>query len=223
MPLRATTPIPIVRNPTEISLELLDHADTESFATAAPAVAAEHKLNVRRIRQLRSNWCWAACVDMVLNYYEQPEIRQCDVVGKKLDEPCCDDPFNADYNVTCHQDDMRSVWEKLGIHSRSHLGQPTGDNGWVGQNKLVDELNQQRPVELGLKWQGSGGHAIIVHGWKNSSNGMFFLVNDPLNWGDEEVPELVNGKGKVLYDELREAYGMGKWRWTWTELESLEE
>ena len=223
MPLRTTTPIPITPQPTEffsVSVEHVEGALLEESATVA-AVAAERDLGVRRIRQLRSNWCWAACVDMVLDFYGQPEMRQCGIVGKKLHKPCCDDPFNDKYDVTCDEKDMRGVWTNMGISSRAHLGQPTNDNGWVKPEELVKELSNKRPVQLGLKWDGGGGHAIIVQGWKDSSQGLFFLVNDPWNWAASQVPEIVNGKGRVHYDELRDAYGLGKLRWTWSEIDTL--
>lgn len=158
---------------------------------------------------------------MVLDFYGQPQVRQCDVVGKTLDKPCCDDPFNKKYDVTCDERDMRSVWNKLGIKSHAHLGQLTDDTGWLEAEELLAELSNNRPVQLGLKWKGIGGHAIIVHGWKDSSKGLFFLVNDPWNWAAADVPEIVNGKGRVHYDELRQAYGMGKWAWTWSGLDTL--
>jgi hypothetical protein len=222
MPLRTTTPIPINPKPTEFSSAFLEHAETPLLEhTVTAAAPLEHELGVRRTRQLRSNWCWAACVDMVLDFYGQPEVRQCDVVGKKLNKPCCDDPFNNKYNVTCDEKDIRLVWNSLGIKSRAHLGQLTQDHGWVEAGELMTELKNNHPVQLGLKWNGTGGHAIIVQGWKDSSQGLFFFVNDPWNWAAADVPEIVNGKGRVHYDELRDAYGMGKWTWTWTELDIL--
>jgi hypothetical protein len=236
MPLRTTTPIPITPKPTEFAATLIEHSKTSVFEnsvgqtevtlsehTAAALAATGQELGVRRTRQLRSNWCWAACVDMVLDFYGQPEIRQCDIVGRKLHKPCCSDPFNSKYDVTCDEKDIRAVWNQAGIEARAHLGQLTADNGWLNSAQLVDELNNGRPVQLGLKWDSTGGHAIIVHGWKNSSKGLFFIVNDPWNWAAVDVPEIVNGKGSVHYEELRQAYGMGKWSWTWTGLATLPE
>jgi len=175
-------------------------------------------LPVRRIRQIRSNWCWAACVDMVLEFFGQPEVRQCVVVGKKLTQPCCSDPFADKFDVACEEQEIRSVWKKLGVTSQAHLGE-NGHRGFLKEEELLAELKAGRPVQVGFKWEGGGGHVVIIRGWRRTSNGGFFLVNDPWNWTADEVPDLIKGQGRVRYDELRQAYGMGKWRWTWSRLE----
>lgn len=211
MPLRSNTAIPIVPKAALESFSVTIEEGVEK------AVATELTLGVRRQRQQQTNWCWAACVDMVLDFYGEPSLKQCEVVGKKIKEDCCDNPQNSDYNISCEPEDMRAAWKQVGIKSHPHLGAATGDSGWIRSDELRAELDEGRPVELGLRWKGGGGHAIIVQGWKATSKGLFFLVNDPWDWTNLGL--IVNGKGRVHYDELRRAYGMGKWKWTWTKLD----
>jgi hypothetical protein len=156
---------------------------------------------------------------MVLNFYGEPSAKQCTMVGRLVDDDgVCMDPDNEDFDVPCQPEDMRQVWRDAGVQSRAHLGTTTP--GWLDANDMVDELDEGRPVQVGLKWRGSGGHAIIVQGWRYSSQGIFFFVNDPLDWTD--LPALENGRGQIHYDELREAYGLGDWKWSWTKLAKME-
>jgi hypothetical protein len=156
---------------------------------------------------------------MVLDYFGDPGLEQCTVVGKHIDEPCCNDPNNQDYDVSCEPEDMRKVWKQAGVTSKPHLG-VGDDHGWVDSDILVNEINQGRPIQIGLKWNGQGGHALVVRGWRNTPKGPFFTVCDPWYWNDEDVPAVVNGIGHVHYDELRQAYGLGRWKWTWTNLKA---
>ena len=39
-------------------------------------------INVPQIAQEQSNWCWAACVEMVLRYYGELAVQQCELANE---------------------------------------------------------------------------------------------------------------------------------------------
>ena len=186
-------------------------------AAGARAESRERKLGVPRRRQRQDDWCWAACVDMVLHYYGLREVEQCEIVGHKIKRAdCCDDPRNEEFSVPCAPKFMRGVWASWGFDARSHLPRK-GRLGWISEAALKRELDAGRPVEIGLSWSNGGGHAVVVRGWREGRGRTYFYVNDPWNWaGDPRDEFFAEGVGQVSYQELRTAYGMGRWKWTWT-------
>lgn len=187
-------------------------------AVKAAAATRERKLGVPRRRQRQAEWCWAACVDMVLHYYGLRAVEQCEIVGRKINEDCCDEPLSEEFDVPCAPKWVRGVWAAWGLGARSHLPRK-GRLGWISEAALKRELDAGRPVEVGLSWDCGGGHAVVVRGWRVSRGGRsYFYVNDPWNWagGDPREEFFAEGVGQVSYKELRTAYGMGCWKWTWT-------
>ena len=219
MPLRMTEGFPVAHatrrreSADESTHERL--ATNESVASSAPR---EHKLVVPRRRQQQADWCWAACVDMVLHYYGLRAVEQCEIVGRKITrEDCCDDPRNEEFSVPCAPKWVRGVWASWGIDARSHLPRK-GRLGWISEAALKRELDAERPVEVGFQWTNGGGHAVVVRGWREGRGVQsYFYVIDPWNWaGDPREVFFAEGVGQVSYKELRTAYGMGRWKWTWT-------
>jgi hypothetical protein len=197
-------------------------AASEAVAVRAAGEAAGpggRKLGVPRRRQGQDNWCWAACVDMVLHFYDLPGVKQCEIVGRKIKRAdCCDDPKSDEFSAPCAPKFMRGVWLAWGLAARSHLPRK-GRLGWITEAALKRELDEGRPVEVGMRWASGGGHAVVVRGWRAARGGAFYYVNDPWNWADGARAKLFDeGVGQVSYRELRTAYGMGRWRWTWTGL-----
>ena len=226
MPLRMTEGFPVapVTRRRRHATKSKDYEAAASEATAARAAAegarpAGRKLGVPRRRQRQADWCWAACVDMVLHFYGQPRVEQCEIVGRRIKRAdCCDDPKNEEFGVSCAPKFMRGVWLAWGLAARSHLPRK-GRLGWITEAALRRELDEGRPVEVGLRWANGGGHAVVVRGWRAARGGAYYYVNDPWNWtGDPREKFFDEGVGQVSYRELRTAYGMGRWRWTWTGL-----
>ena len=242
MPLRMTEGLPLVyparrREPATETPSARDSADARAaqqprasrrFAGArasrvcvltGAAGAHGRKLGVPRRRQRQPDWCWAACVDMVLHYYGRREVEQCEIVGRKIKRAdSCDDPLNKEFGVPCAPKWMRGVWASWGLEARSHFPRK-GRPGWISEVALKRELEAGRPVEVGLCWDNGGGHAVVVRGWCEGRGGRtFYFVNDPWNWADDERGKFFaeGGVGQVSYAELRAAYGMGRWKWTWT-------
>jgi len=188
--------------------------------SSARAESAGKRLPVPRRKQGQGDWCWAACVDMVMHYFGRPEVKQCAVVAKKIGRrEVCAHPHRKEFSVACPPRSMSTVWRSWGLKSKAHIPS-RGRRGWLTEEELVAELDAGRPVEIGFKWEWGGGHAVVVHGWRAGAGGRrYFFVNDPWNWSGERFVEgLDDGIGQVSYEDLRQGYGMGRWKWTWSGL-----
>jgi len=167
-------------------------------ALAAPSTWAA-RLAVPQIYQEQTEWCWAACAQMVLRYYGNNTVRQCDLPSRHFGQPCCEDPGSVLCNEPAQVPDIAGIYKDWGRPSAAKYV-----SGSVPFQTLQGEINAKRPVEVGFIWDDGNGHQAIVCGWDIDDTGPLVLVNDP-RWGS----------GAVYYANLVLAYGWGSWRHTW--------
>jgi hypothetical protein len=177
MPLRVTTGIPI-----------------RTARVARAAVAAAPILDVPFVAQEQTQWCWAACAEMVAAFLDKPPVRQCELANfLHRQRTCCATPGSDRCNRPCPLEGFPAVYD--------HLGIPCITNTWpVSAAVVVRELTINRPVEVGYLWYGGGGHVAIVYGVTAAGR---FAVHDP--W---------YGSGSCTYEQLYFAYGLGRWAFT---------
>jgi len=96
------------------------------------------------------NWCWAACIKMVLNY-QGITIEQCDIVAKAFGQ-CINRPASCDIMV-----EAANGWNYNGISIRAW------EEGTISSKDLIDALANKYPVIIGLNMPGqSVGHAYVL-------------------------------------------------------------
>jgi hypothetical protein len=226
MPLRITNGIPII--PKAQAPESLAHGlaplalGAALLAEGTGSLADSHELSIAPVIQKQSQWCWAACVEMVLTYYQRP-AEQCAVVAAKLGiegQPgtlvCGHDGQFA--LAACDHKTMDDVWRAFQIKSQAL---PNGDPLMqVPFETIKEEIDgHKRPLEIGLKWDpehGDGGHAILVKGWTSVGGEDAVLVNDPL---PSSRLGIIGHEGAITIEELKDAFGYGSWAFTWPGLE----
>lgn len=165
---------------------------------APPPPLGAAVLNVPWIKQEQTQWCWAACAQMVLRYSGNLTVRQCDFVNWLFGlSDCCAAGSTSLCNRPCQVADVCRVYSAFGLRC-------SYSNGTVSFGGLQFEIDQGRPVEAGLAWTGGGGHVVIVRGWYDDGK---IHVNDP--W---------YGHGAIPYSDLVNAYGQGTWFGTFTDL-----
>lgn len=102
--------------------------------------------------QRMQNWCWAACIQMVLNFHGVM-VRQEDLVqqrfGALIDRPAC--PREILSSLTGNGPD---VWG-----GRSVVFPETGH---LDQEAILQELEAQNPLIVGLQQPHGGGHAYVL-------------------------------------------------------------
>jgi hypothetical protein len=231
MPLRVTKGIPIIpKPPASESGALVLGSPTpneEALAEAAPPMPTSQDLKIAPVIQKQSQWCWAACVEMVLTHY-QNHREQCAIVDEKRSinhsvnislSPVCgnEDSFALE---ACNIQDVDDVWGRFHIHAALHdAPHDAPQSGQVDFPTIQGEIGQRRPVEVGIRWHEDlgGGHAVLIVGWTTVGGEDAVLVNDPL-------PTSLLGigskgqSGKLVLTELQLAFGHGTWSQTWTGL-----
>lgn len=163
-------------------------------------------INVPQIEQEQPNWCWAACFEMVLRYYNESNIRQCEFANELFDRSeCCSTPSSSNCNKPCEIENVTKFYLSKCIQSK--FVERT-----VSFRKLQSEINADRPVEVVFFQKNKNrGHLVIVRGWHIVTKEKYVHVNDPKD---------SNGASRIVaYSELQDAYGEGKWFYTWIEIQ----
>ena len=152
-------------------------------------------------RKEQSNWCWAACADMILHYYGNASVRQCDLANWAFGvSDCCSVPSSSPCNRTLRDSQISQLFSAYGLQS-SYTASP------VPFGTLQFDIDLDRPVQVAYSWRGGGGHVVVVTGWDTDAVGGFLRVNDP-----------AVGPGVFYYSELLDVDGQGVWDATWTNI-----
>lgn len=179
----------------------LRNFQVRKISLGSPTPGAK-ELPVHLISQKESNWCWAACAKMVMSYYGETSVKQCDLANWLFQRSDCGDASSSpNCNRTCRVGDVSKVYTNWNIHSILSRHP-------VSPSELQGEINLGQPVEVAFIWNGGlHGHVVLVTGWYPEPQEIWFKVLDP---GE--------GVKKISYSYLLTAYGKGSWDYTWTGL-----
>ncbi|KIC41354.1 hypothetical protein RA28_20985 [Ruegeria sp. ANG-S4] len=171
--------------------------DIDLSAIALGAGANSKVLPIDFIFQTQSFWCWAACMQMVMG----TPIQQCSLANEAFsisDDSCCEDGSTAQCNKPLRVILISSEWAKYSFNAE-YFGEP------FSKEKIKSTIDSGKPIEFGVKWRPIGGHAMLITGYTENSDGSFSLtVLDPL-------------QGVIVdtYERVLEAFGKGEWKWSW--------
>ncbi len=184
MPLRVTTPIPIQAR----------RRTTSALAAADTLTPTSIVLGVDFVRQTQSQWCWAACTQMVASYLKVPDLKQCELANFLHNQTtCCVTGSSTDCDQPCQFEGIGLVYDQVGIDSIS-------ERKIIYPQQLQQELTARRPIEVGWLWNGGGGHVVLIVGM--NANGMYQLL-DPMF-----------GTRICNYQAILLALGMGWWAYS---------
>ncbi|HJQ23017.1 MAG TPA: papain-like cysteine protease family protein [Blastocatellia bacterium] len=181
-----------------------------SHTPITPSLLPQSKvLPVAHFQQARTQWCWAACAEMVLDYYSK-RVHQCALANHLLGRKnCCAAPgplhFFSKCNRNCQVAQVAQLYSHYGLNSL-YQANP------VSFSVIQAEINADQPVEVGFAWFGGGGHLAIIRGWEQDSIGDWVRINDP------HYSPGNSGQGRMLHSKLATPYGLGNWVTTWTDL-----
>ena len=146
--------------------------------------------------QFKSQWCWAASIQMVLNGYGV-NIRQDQIVERTYGR----NPFGALPNWP---GSIQTIHRNLNNWGIDNFGYPYTvmaqiGNGAPSPSILVNELSYGRPVIIGYRSGPNSGHAVVVTAvsYIPTPSGPYIqtiVVRDP--WPSEEN---IRNKGRVEY------------------------
>ncbi len=177
-----------------------------------------HSRRWRHFAQERSRWCWAACAQMVADYYGSI-VTQCALAHNLFDEEdCCESgsSFNSDCDQACSSAHVaRRMYPTV-----LNLG---GDRRFasISFSEIDTEIaGNRRPVLVGLQWTEpgmGGGHLVAISGFSLDDefpDDGWLTVHDPLEGDDPQI--------EVRYSYLESAYGLGEWRDSWVNIGRIE-
>jgi hypothetical protein len=118
-------------------------------------------LDFRIQRQVLSNWCWAATVASIADFYNDPSYgSQCKLVSRLTNlGDCCESVKRDGENSVCNQahDLGGALWDcNHGV--RVNPDPPKWD-------KIVAEIEKERPAACNVLWEGGGAHAMVISGY----------------------------------------------------------
>jgi hypothetical protein len=144
--------------------------------TISEAQAASKYLNATLQYQEKSNWCWAACTQMIMKYRARHFDEQCEIVelarsrntSQWGNTACC---LNPDAGCNAGQpNDMTptgagTTRELLGYHNIA-----TGSySRSLTYAESKTQINASTPFIVRWGWTGGGGHAVLADAYVDAS------------------------------------------------------
>ena len=105
-------------------------------------------------RQIQSNWCWAACIQMVLNYYGL-YVNQVDIVTRIFGSPYANQPAT--------QEQILAALNGWQLNNRGGYSYVYAEASYTTVDDIVNLLSNKMPLIVGLVMPGNNiGHAYVL-------------------------------------------------------------
>jgi hypothetical protein len=149
---------------------------------------AESILKVSLHPQHAENWCWAASLQMILEYLGQPSnnVEQCVQANVKFSRNDCCPPNNQSIPLECD----RTAWPAFENYSNQNgvkFQYKVTSNAPLDKDVLEKQLAPRSadhvcsftPFAFTWKYVGTGGHMMVATGYRKIGDQFFVEVNDP--------------------------------------------
>jgi hypothetical protein len=202
-----------------------------------PALATEVQLHIPPLFQERPDWCWAAVGEMLFKYYAVPALHQTDYqcgIAQSRNH-CKENPNCLECNLPAADDaGMVSLLQRY-----PSAASPAGSGGMITltarskvgrllEQDVKQELDAGRPIMVGLSPSGfkvdeATEHMALIVGYKDGSDDLTLIVNDPFPFEDDRFLWIGNpyvrvhasatgdAQYEIGYDRFR-----GRLKWTHT-------
>jgi hypothetical protein len=127
--------------------------------------------------QLGDQWCWAACMQMVFNYYEPDKaIQQCTIVAKHLSKTMnktltCTDVFDKNTQSAKNDFDITTDLMLLNFNKYTIKGLTETKLYW---QTIKREIDSGRPLIANQT-----SHYIVIFGYIDDKQGEYFIFHNP--------------------------------------------
>jgi hypothetical protein len=170
-------------------------------------------LGIQPIAQQAPEWCWAAASEMVLSYYEVPNINpggnyQCGIVGAQggmcsMNCGMCLNGGGTTHRVAAvMQFYVRATSIVAGFDANDLRIRTTGI---LSPQRIIDTIENDDPIIAGISPNsipyppglGMSQHAVVIVGYEGDRNSLDVIVNDPYPYPFSTAPYLQVG-GQML-------------------------
>jgi hypothetical protein len=164
------------------------------------------RIELSAAMQNNSQWCWAACIQILFKYYRM-EVSQEEIVNRTMGKTDADLLPNIPGNIKNITENLNNwSFDKSGylfrVQALSYIGAPK-------PSFLIKELSTKHPIMIGYKTKKNSDHAVIIISAKCkkelfSNNIESIMIYDPYpGMGYQEYPGLDLAKRISAYWYIR--------------------
>ena len=125
--------------------------------------------------QEQTEWCWATCLKMVLEKNGDSSKHQCDFANAAYElTGCCLAPSSSLCNSPLPVLQYSQEYNRYGFGANY-----VGDS--ISFSAIQFEVNSGNPVQVGIAWNGGGGHAVLITGWDEDGSGDIVIWTNSLD------------------------------------------
>lgn len=186
--------------------------------TSGMLMAQQKTIDVPLIKQIRSQWCWAACTEMIDSFYFKTRPSwQCEYALYYLDElyeiadhgltcpissgPCDENFFekgNVYFSFSAEYFGHRyeKLLSKIGLYS-SFETDPT-------MSEIITEIESNRPLVAFIKTSPesySANHLVVIKGYRIAQPDTFLIINDP--WFHDTEACSISSIAELNYTQIQ--------------------
>jgi hypothetical protein len=160
----------------------------EILAGAAPSAPEDSdewkRLDFSVQHQLQTQWCWAAVSVSIVDFYESPTAwTQCKLVSSARGvNGCCENGASEECNKPWYID--RALTHLNAFVGVGEVPSSASDAALLPAG-VEEDIAAQRPVGLAIAWDGGGGHAIVLEGYR--ADRAMVAIEDPWE-GASDMP-----------------------------------
>ena len=153
---------------------------TAIFALQIFAASDIGVVNLTAVQQPNDYWCWAACAESILNYFEKSVTLETFASFVTESNP----PLEIGATDSKVQEGLAN-WDVIGTLVSNSISFST----------VSSNIRSGRPIYAGWTWTIGGGHAVVINGFDGADAGTGYVeYMDPL---DAEIHMTIYGM--VLY------------------------
>lgn len=146
--------------------------------------------------QHNSQWCWAASIQMILNYYGV-DIAQEQIVARTYGV----DPYGQ---LPDWGGDFRAITANLNNWNIDNRGRPYIVSAKLGRGAptpaiLIEELSKRRPVMVGYATGPNSRHAVVITGASFSPSPHGPIIHSLIVRDPEPTRKNIRNRGRVEY------------------------
>ena len=146
--------------------------------------------------QHNSQWCWAASIQMILNYYKV-DIAQEQIVARTFGL----DPYGR---LPDWGGDFKAITANLNNWNIDNRGRPYIVSAKLGRGAptpaiLIEELSKRRPVMVGYATGPNSRHAVVITGASFSPSPQGPIIHSLIVRDPEPTRQNFRKRGRIEY------------------------